>query len=197
MAANDTAVDGAVDGAGNRPQIYLISPPDFTLETFSGQLARVLDQVETACVRLALAGSDEDRIGRACDALRQIAPPPTARSILQSLVRGHRRPDPATLPFEPTGRAGGDTVRLAAPKAPPTSTPVPAGPNEETRTAVATRDPATSTVPDAPIPTETRTVFEPVAPSPLPAPAPPRWPLVAIGLGSVAAIGAAAWWLLR
>ncbi|MCB9632312.1 MAG: serine/threonine protein kinase [Sandaracinus sp.] len=131
------------------------------------------------------------------DALRQIAPPPTARSILQSLVRGHRRPDPATLPFEPTGRAGGDTVRLAAPKAPPTSTPVPAGPNEETRTAVATRDPATSTVPDAPIPTETRTVFEPVVPTPPPTAAPPRWPLLAIGLGSVVALGAVVWWLLR
>ena len=87
MAANDTAVDGAVDGAGNRPQIYLISPPDFTLETFSGQLARVLDQVETACVRLALAGSDEDRIGRACDALRQIAHERDVALVIENHIR--------------------------------------------------------------------------------------------------------------
>ena len=57
----------------DRPQIYLITPPDFDLEVFPGQLARVLDGTEIACIRLAMAGSDADRIGRAADALRQVS----------------------------------------------------------------------------------------------------------------------------
>lgn len=57
----------------DRPQIYLITPPDFELETFPDQLARVLDSTGIACLRLALAGSDADRIGRAADAARLVA----------------------------------------------------------------------------------------------------------------------------
>ncbi|MCA3436402.1 MAG: thiamine phosphate synthase [Rhodobacter sp.] len=56
-----------------RPQIYLISPPEFDLEVFPDQLAAVLDGIDVACVRLALATRDEDRIARAADALRQVA----------------------------------------------------------------------------------------------------------------------------
>jgi thiamine-phosphate pyrophosphorylase len=57
----------------DRPQIYLISPPTFSLETFPDLLARVLDATEIACVRLALATSDEDRLARGADALREVA----------------------------------------------------------------------------------------------------------------------------
>ncbi|WP_347310221.1 thiamine phosphate synthase [Defluviimonas sp. SAOS-178_SWC] len=57
----------------DRPQIYLITPPDFGLETFPDQLARLLDGTEIACIRLAMAGSDADKIGRAADALRLVA----------------------------------------------------------------------------------------------------------------------------
>lgn len=56
-----------------RPQIYLISPPDFDLDVFPDRLAAVLDGIDVACVRLALATRDEDRIARAADALRQVA----------------------------------------------------------------------------------------------------------------------------
>ena len=56
-----------------RPQIYLITPPDFDLETFPLRLAAVLDSTEIACVRLALATRDEDRLARAADALREVA----------------------------------------------------------------------------------------------------------------------------
>jgi thiamine-phosphate pyrophosphorylase len=56
-----------------RPQIYLISPPEFDLEVFPDRLAAVLDGIDVACVRLALATRDEDRIARAADALRQVA----------------------------------------------------------------------------------------------------------------------------
>lgn len=59
--------------AEDRPQIYLITPPAFELESFVPQLASVLDAVEVACVRLALAGHDEDAIARAADACRMVA----------------------------------------------------------------------------------------------------------------------------
>jgi serine/threonine protein kinase len=111
------------------------------------------------------------------DALRALAPPPTARTILQGLVRAHRRPldatgtpgtartpDQSSLPFEPTERVSGDTLRLAAPKAPAVLTPRAAGPNEETRTSVAREEPSSAplTSPDTDvIHTETRTVFDP------------------------------------
>jgi thiamine-phosphate pyrophosphorylase len=57
----------------NHPQIYLITPPDFDLDIFPDRLAAVLDAHEIACIRLALAGGDEDRIGRAADAVRLVA----------------------------------------------------------------------------------------------------------------------------
>ena len=56
-----------------QPQIYLITPPTITLSTFPDQLARVLDGTEIACIRLALAGNDEDTIARAADACREVA----------------------------------------------------------------------------------------------------------------------------
>ncbi|MDT8855127.1 thiamine phosphate synthase [Paracoccaceae bacterium Fryx2] len=55
-----------------RPQIYLITPPDFDLEVFPDRLAAVLDGADVACVRLALATADEDRLARAADALRMV-----------------------------------------------------------------------------------------------------------------------------
>ena len=57
----------------DRPQIYLITPPDFDPDIFPDRLAAVLDAEEIACIRLALAGGDEDRIGRAADAVRMVA----------------------------------------------------------------------------------------------------------------------------
>lgn len=57
----------------DRPQLYLVTPPDFEVETFAPRLAAVLDGAEVACLRLALASHDEDRVARAADALREIA----------------------------------------------------------------------------------------------------------------------------
>ena len=54
------------------PQIYLVTPPEFELSRFPDALATVLDSHEVACVRLALASRDEDRIARAADALREV-----------------------------------------------------------------------------------------------------------------------------
>ncbi|SLN17865.1 thiamine-phosphate pyrophosphorylase [Roseovarius gaetbuli] len=55
-----------------QPQIYLITPPEFELSRFPEALARVLDSQDVACVRLALASRDEDRIARAADACREV-----------------------------------------------------------------------------------------------------------------------------
>jgi thiamine-phosphate pyrophosphorylase len=54
------------------PQVYLITPPEFELSTFPDRLAACLDAVPVACVRLGLASRDEDKIGRAADALRAV-----------------------------------------------------------------------------------------------------------------------------
>ncbi|GGE43873.1 thiamine phosphate synthase [Actibacterium pelagium] len=56
-----------------RPQIYLITPPEFELSDFPGKLAAVLDAHEIACIRLSMATKDEDRVARAADALREVA----------------------------------------------------------------------------------------------------------------------------
>jgi thiamine-phosphate pyrophosphorylase len=57
----------------DRPQLTLITPPAFDLETFPDTLARVMDGVEIACLRLTLASRDEDTVLRAADACRQVA----------------------------------------------------------------------------------------------------------------------------
>lgn len=54
------------------PQIYLITPPAFELSRFPAALREALDAAPVACLRLALASHEEDRILRAADALREI-----------------------------------------------------------------------------------------------------------------------------
>ncbi len=57
----------------DRPQITLITPPAIDLETFPDLLARMLDATDIACLRLSLAGKDDDLIARAADACRVVA----------------------------------------------------------------------------------------------------------------------------
>ncbi|MGR3494107.1 thiamine phosphate synthase [Citreimonas sp.] len=57
----------------DRPQIYLLTPPEIDLGSFPAQLDRVLQGVPVACLRLALATRDEDRLIRATDAVREVA----------------------------------------------------------------------------------------------------------------------------
>lgn len=54
------------------PQLYLISPSDFDIDSFPNDFGRILDVVEVACARLSVAWSDEDRVARAADALREL-----------------------------------------------------------------------------------------------------------------------------
>ncbi|MEO1239362.1 MAG: thiamine phosphate synthase [Pseudomonadota bacterium] len=55
------------------PQIYLVTPPDFELAAFQPRLSAVLDTHPVACLRLAMATRDEDRLTRAGDLLRDMA----------------------------------------------------------------------------------------------------------------------------
>lgn len=57
----------------DQPQIYLVTPPAFDPAVFADQLARLLDAVPVACIRLALASQDEMTVVRAADALREVA----------------------------------------------------------------------------------------------------------------------------
>ncbi len=54
------------------PRIYLVSPPVLPEAGFDETLAGLLDAVEIACVRLALATHSEDAVLRAADALRAV-----------------------------------------------------------------------------------------------------------------------------
>ncbi|MCZ0810981.1 MAG: thiamine phosphate synthase [Pseudomonadota bacterium] len=55
-----------------QPQIYLVTPREFELSDFCDRLGAVIDAHEVACVRLALATQNEDRLSRAADACREI-----------------------------------------------------------------------------------------------------------------------------
>ena len=57
----------------DRPQITLITPPVLDLDIFPSVLARVMDGVEIACLRLSSASKDADDNGRAADAARVVA----------------------------------------------------------------------------------------------------------------------------
>ncbi|WP_422001072.1 thiamine phosphate synthase [Roseovarius mucosus] len=75
-----------------QPQIYLITPPEFELSVFPDTLARVLDSHPVACVRLALASRDEDRIARAADACREVTHARDVALVIEShlmLVERH------------------------------------------------------------------------------------------------------------
>lgn len=57
----------------DQPQLYLITPRAFELAAFAPRLSEVLDGAPIACLRLALASTDEDELTRSADALREIA----------------------------------------------------------------------------------------------------------------------------
>lgn len=71
----------------DRPQIYLITPPEIEVPVFADRLAAVLDAHPVACVRLALAGRDEDRLGRAADAVRAVCHARDVAAVIEAHVR--------------------------------------------------------------------------------------------------------------
>ncbi|MEM0947716.1 MAG: thiamine phosphate synthase [Pseudomonadota bacterium] len=68
------------------PQLYLLTPPEFELSAFPARLADVLDAHPIACVRLALATTDADRIARAADALREVCHEADVALVIDSHV---------------------------------------------------------------------------------------------------------------
>lgn len=56
-----------------RPQVVLVTPPAFDPAPFADELARILDSVEVACLRLSLASRDDGTLGLAADTLRALA----------------------------------------------------------------------------------------------------------------------------
>ncbi|MEL6584083.1 MAG: thiamine phosphate synthase [Pseudomonadota bacterium] len=55
------------------PQLYLVTPQHFEIDTFATTLARVLDAREIACLRLSVSADDPDHARRAADRLRDVA----------------------------------------------------------------------------------------------------------------------------
>jgi thiamine-phosphate pyrophosphorylase len=78
--------DAQEDGP-QAPQIYLITPPQFELSSFPGILSGLLDGIEIACVRLAMASTEEDEISRAADLLRETCHARDVPLILDTHVR--------------------------------------------------------------------------------------------------------------
>ncbi len=71
----------------DRPQITLITPPAFDLEVFPDALARVMDAVDIACLRLSLASVDADFIARAADACRVVAHARDVAIVIENHVK--------------------------------------------------------------------------------------------------------------
>lgn len=67
------------------PQLCLVTPPAFDLDSFREGLARVLDAAPVACLRLSVASRDPDWIGRAADLCREAA---HARDV-PVVIEGH------------------------------------------------------------------------------------------------------------
>ncbi|WP_370213203.1 thiamine phosphate synthase [Roseovarius sp.] len=68
------------------PKLYLITPAEIELSRFPDQLAAALDAHETACLRLALASHDEDRIARMADACREVTRPRDVALVIDNHV---------------------------------------------------------------------------------------------------------------
>lgn len=61
------------DDAPDGPGLYLITPPLTDAAPFLPKLAEALDAADIACIRLRVAGEDEDALRRAADQVREVA----------------------------------------------------------------------------------------------------------------------------
>ncbi len=69
------------------PQIYLITPATFELPAFNNPLAAILDAHDIACVRMALATTDERDIARTADQLRETCHARDVAIVIESHFR--------------------------------------------------------------------------------------------------------------
>lgn len=79
--------DHHMSDAAQTPQIYLITPSDFDLDSFPDLLAACLDSTPVGCVRLALASKDEMTISKSADALRAITHARDVALVIDSHVQ--------------------------------------------------------------------------------------------------------------
>ncbi|RPE71421.1 thiamine-phosphate pyrophosphorylase [Pacificibacter maritimus] len=68
------------------PQIYLLTPAAFDLDSFPAKLEKVLADHDIGCVRMAMASKDEVELGRAADALREICHAKDVAIVIDSHV---------------------------------------------------------------------------------------------------------------
>ncbi len=102
----------------DRPQIYLLTPPELELSDFPGKLAKVLDSTAIACLRLTMATRDEDRIARAADAVREVGHARDVAVVIDSHVAlverlgldGVHLPDGARAVRDTRKLLGGDAI---------------------------------------------------------------------------------------
>jgi len=78
--------DTIADTAPEQPQIYLITPPEFELSEFPTRLGQILDSHDVACVRMSMATSDESRLSRAGDLLRETCHAREVAIVMESHV---------------------------------------------------------------------------------------------------------------
>lgn len=69
------------------PKIYLATPALFELAGFAATLGEILDKFEVACVRLALATTDENELIRAADLLRETCTPHDVALVIDKHYR--------------------------------------------------------------------------------------------------------------
>ncbi|MCC6006953.1 MAG: thiamine phosphate synthase [Rhodobacteraceae bacterium] len=69
------------------PRLYLVAPPVFEPGRTEALVARVLDAHDFACLRIAIAATDEDAILRAADALREVAHAREVAVVLETHLR--------------------------------------------------------------------------------------------------------------
>ena len=99
------------------PQIYLITPPEFSLSQFPDQLAKILDRAEIACLRLALSATDEDTVMRAGDAVRDVAHARDVPLVIERHVQMVERLGLDGVHLLDGARAVRDTRKLLGPDA--------------------------------------------------------------------------------
>ncbi|WP_039019782.1 thiamine phosphate synthase [Halocynthiibacter namhaensis] len=80
------SADPTPENASEKPQIYLITPPEFELSEFSSRLGQVLDAHDVACVRMSMATTDESRLSRAGDILRETCHAREVAIVMESHV---------------------------------------------------------------------------------------------------------------
>lgn len=100
-----------------QPQIYLLTPPVIDLMTFPDQLAAVMDAHDIACVRIALAAQDADDLGRAADALREVAHARDVAILISDHVALAERHGLDGVHLSDAGRSVRDARKLLGPDA--------------------------------------------------------------------------------